>query len=230
MRCSQRNVSSGRRCGIRVAPWKRTAWVGGAVLGIGWRPGRCLTRSGGGCGSFPGDGGDWVCLRSAPFIPEAAREEDQSGHHHDNDDPGDVPGALETTDRLGFVNDHAGFKADGCAPGEQGLHCGEGGGVGRVRWAEGPKGPGTFSDCVLHPRRRGGWRNRRRHRHGSRARHCGCGGKCVHCRDARRCHDRPFLLATHAHLATSFGPHLVRCDAVRWRLGSRRISMSGGRW
>ena len=109
IRCSQRNVLTGRRCGIRVAPWKRTAWVGGAVLRFGWTPRRCLTRSGGGCGGFPGNGGDWVCLRGAPFVPEAAREEDQSGHHHDNYDPGDVPGALETTDRLGFVNDHSGF-------------------------------------------------------------------------------------------------------------------------
>ena len=109
MRGSRRNVSTGRRCGIRVAPWKRTAWLGVAVLGFGWTPMKCPTRSGGGWRSFPGDGGDWVCLRGAPFIPEAAREEDQSGHHHDNDDPGDVPGALETTDRLGFVNDHSGF-------------------------------------------------------------------------------------------------------------------------
>jgi len=109
IRCDRRNVSTGRRCGMQESPWKRTAWLRVAVLGIGWTPRRCLTWSGGGCGGFPGDGGDWVCLRRAPFVPEAAREEDQSGHHHDNDDPGDVPGALETTDRLGFVNDHPGF-------------------------------------------------------------------------------------------------------------------------
>jgi len=215
---------------MQESPWKRTAWLGVAVLALGWTPRRCLTRSGGGWRSFPGDRGDWVCLRSAPFVPEAAREEDQSGHHHDNDDPGDVPGALETPDRLGFVNDHPGFKADGCAAGEQGLHCGEGGGVGWVGRAEGPEGPGTFGDRVLHPSGRGGWRYRWRHRHGSRARHCACGGKCVHCRDACRCHYRPFLIATHTHLDTSFGPHRVRCDAVRWRLGRFTVLLAGGRW
>ena len=98
---------------MQESPWKRTAWLGVAVLGIGWTPRRCLTRSGGGCGCFPGDGGDRVCLRGAPFVPDAAREEDQSGHHHNNDDSGDVPGTLETTDRLGFVNDSPASRRTG---------------------------------------------------------------------------------------------------------------------